>query len=486
MLRINGTLNINDAYSFPLTDGSANQVLVTDGNDILTWTNVSDLSDGVWTVDGNNIYSAVSGNVGIGTTSPSQKLTIINSTEFTLGGNDTGVDNIYLENHSAGAGDENIGASISFSGPYNGGSGAQRRHAAIVGVQETTETDYIGLAFYTHNSTGSTGDMQESFRISHDGLIGIGTTTPNQPLDVNGDVETGAGDSGYDGFAEIISIRAQSDLWVMGVQNETTEGESDFFIGKNYSEDGTFHIENSGDVGIGITNPTNKLHVVDDYRAVYGTSTTTGNHSYGIYGTAYGGTLWSYGVYGASLGSGGGRIGVFGSASGGTTNYAGYFSGDVNITGSIAKGSGTFKIDHPLDPENKYLYHSFVESPDMMNIYNGNIILDRSGEATVTMPDYFEALNMEFRYQLTAIGAPGPNLYIAKEISGNTFKIAGGTSGTKVSWQVTGIRHDPFANENRVKVEVDKEANDRGKYIHPDAYNQPKEKGIDYEMRNMK
>ena len=39
-----------------------------------------------------------------------------------------------------------------------------------------------------------------------------------------------------------------------------------------------------------------------------------------------------------------------------------------------------------------------------MNIYNGNITTNETGEATVTLPDYFEALNIEFRYQLTVIG----------------------------------------------------------------------------------
>ena len=56
-------------------------------------------------------------------------------------------------------------------------------------------------------------------------------------------------------------------------------------------------------------------------------------------------------------------------------------------------------IDHPLDPANKYLYHSFVESPDMKNIYDGVITTDANGDATVVMPDYFEALNKDFRYQ---------------------------------------------------------------------------------------
>ncbi|MFV1980727.1 MAG: hypothetical protein ACC655_06200, partial [Rhodothermia bacterium] len=145
-------------------------------------------------------------------------------------------------------------------------------------------------------------------------------------------------------------------------------------------------------------------------------------------------------------------------------------SGDVNISGNISKAGGSFKIDHPLDPENKYLYHSFVESPDMMNVYNGNVVLEENGEAIVELPSYFEALNREYRYLLTAIGKPGPNLYIASKISGNQFSIAGGTAGMEVSWQVTGIRKDPYAEQNPIKVEVDKPAEERGTYLHPEAY----------------
>ncbi len=114
----------------------------------------------------------------------------------------------------------------------------------------------------------------------------------------------------------------------------------------------------------------------------------------------------------------------------------------------------------------------------MMNVYNGNVTLNANGEAIVTMADWFEALNKDFKYQLTAIGAPGPNLYIAEEISGNQFKIAGGTSGMKVSWQVTGIRQDAYANENRIQVEELKKPEERGKYLHPTAFGQPKEMGI--------
>jgi len=131
-------------------------------------------------------------------------------------------------------------------------------------------------------------------------------------------------------------------------------------------------------------------------------------------------------------------------------------TGNLTVTGSVAKGSGSFRIDHPLDPQNKYLSHSFVESPEMMNVYNGVVTLDGAGEAVVTMPTWFEALNKDFRYQLTAIGAPGPNLYVAEEIADNRFKIAGGKAGGKVSWQVTGIRHDAYALANPIRVEEDK------------------------------
>lgn len=145
-------------------------------------------------------------------------------------------------------------------------------------------------------------------------------------------------------------------------------------------------------------------------------------------------------------------------------------SGNLAIAGNIFKSGGAFRIDHPVDPANKYLYHSFVESPDMMNIYNGLVILDDAGAATVTLPDWFEALNRDFRYQLTSIGAPGPNLYVAEEVSGNQFKIAGGKPGAKVSWQVTGVRHDAWANAHRIPTEVEKVGPEKGKYLNPQLY----------------
>jgi hypothetical protein len=161
-------------------------------------------------------------------------------------------------------------------------------------------------------------------------------------------------------------------------------------------------------------------------------------------------------------------------------DYAGYFGGNVHVNGTLSKTGGSFKIDHPLDPESKYLNHSFVESPDMMNVYNGNVVLDANGEAWVELPEYFEALNRGFRHQLTPIGGPGPGLYIAQEVLDNCFQIAGGAPGLKVSWQVTGIRQDPWAEANRIVVEEDKPADEQGTYLHPEVYGLPEERSLAY------
>lgn len=162
------------------------------------------------------------------------------------------------------------------------------------------------------------------------------------------------------------------------------------------------------------------------------------------------------------------------------SGIAAFFEGDVSVFGNLSKSSGSFKIDHPLDPANKYLYHSFVESPDMKDIYDGVVTLDGNGEATVQLPDWFDALNKDFRYQLTAIGGPGPNLYISQEVSGNQFAIGGGKPGMKVSWQVTGTRQDAWANAHRIPVEEEKSAQERGYYIAPELFGQAAEKQITY------
>ena len=154
-------------------------------------------------------------------------------------------------------------------------------------------------------------------------------------------------------------------------------------------------------------------------------------------------------------------------------------SGNLTVKGSLSKGSGSFKIDHPLDPANKYLYHSFVESPDMMNIYNGNATTNKQGLAVVVLPNYFEALNRDFRYQLTPIGQFA-QVIVAKKIANNRFVIRTSKPRVEVSWQVTGIRHDAYAAAHRIPVEEEKPLQERGKYLHPELFGAPAEKAVGY------
>lgn len=129
-------------------------------------------------------------------------------------------------------------------------------------------------------------------------------------------------------------------------------------------------------------------------------------------------------------------------------------NGNLNVFGSLTKGSGSFVIDDPLDPANKILYHSFVESPESKDIYDGLATLDINGEAHVALPQYFDALNGEVRYQFSALDQPMPNLYLKQEEKNNAFVIAGGVPGGTISWQLSGVRHDAYILKYPVKNEV--------------------------------
>jgi hypothetical protein len=219
------------------------------------------------------------------------------------------------------------------------------------------------------------------------------------------------------------------------------------------------------------------------------------NEGFGVYGIGEGG-VDSAGVYGSNgnLGNGvaiwGQSIGsgpaIYGQASG--TGLAGRFTGPVvvegnlSVQGTLSKSSGSFRIDHPLDPANKFLSHSFVESPDMKNIYDGNVTTDATGSATVTLPDYFAALNRDFRYQLTVLGQFAQAI-VSREIADNRFEIHTDKPGVKVSWQVTGIRQDAYAQANPIVVEESKPPKEQGLYLFPAGFGAGEEKQIGHPSR---
>jgi len=162
---------------------------------------------------------------------------------------------------------------------------------------------------------------------------------------------------------------------------------------------------------------------------------------------------------------------------------AAQFNGHVDVKGKLTKSLLEFKIDHPLDPASRYLSHSTVESDEMKNVYDGEVVLDENGEAEIALPDWFEALNERLRYQLTPLGRPAPDLHVSRKLSGNRFSVSGGGPGTEVCWQVTGIRHDPYALANPLVVESDKKGEEYGRYRHPEPHGATADLAIGHGVR---
>jgi hypothetical protein len=303
----------------------------------------------------------------------------------------------------------------------------------ILGRQDNTATLRTSLV-----RTGSNGDI--ALFVENEfggGIFGQGGGPDPFPLSSN---TTGVRGDSVNGFG----------VWGSSSHNAGVFGESD--------EDASiWGYGSSGGVG------------VYGMSSAIGVQGTSSENQTGVFGHSFDGT----GVYGDSRHS----TGVIGHSN---TGLAGLFDGDVHVSGSIsASGNKPFRIDHPLDPANKYLNHVSVESPQMKNVYDGVAQLDEEGVAWVQLPEYFQALNRDFRYQLSAIGAPAPQLHIAEEVAENRFKIAGGQAGMKVSWQLTGIRKDRWAEANPLQVEQEKGAEERGRYLQPELYgDESEERGI--------
>jgi hypothetical protein len=158
------------------------------------------------------------------------------------------------------------------------------------------------------------------------------------------------------------------------------------------------------------------------------------------------------------------------------------FTGSVDVTGDFTATAKSFVIDHPLDPAGKYLAHVSVESSEQANLYSGNVVLDDNGEAVVSLPAWAEAINEDFRYQLTCVGRAAP-VYVADEVAGNEFRIAGGVAGLKVSWQLTGIRKDAWAKAHPLVVEQDKPEADQGYFRHPELFGSDQQHSIAHRHR---
>jgi hypothetical protein len=438
---------------------------------------------GTTTIGNSSIFQTVGGNVGIATTSPAAKLDVKGTEDvrntLTLFPSGT---NPALSVHGTALEVSNTGQVTFVSGQTFPGTGT---------------VSSVGLSAPSSDFTVSGSPITKS------GTLGLSWTVAPTSNDIanaivkrdgSGNIAVSAVSASSSTSYPIYGADTSSGSYgVVGVSNNGTgmyaQGPTGLYA--TATSYGVYATANDGVVGL--TNGTGNGVVgrASSGSGVYGAA-TTGN---GVFGTENSG---GYGVYGDSTSSNGvGVVGLAdntGGAGGAFYNdstgdaifayeqsggYAAFFDGNVDVDGNLSKAGGSFKIDHPLDPANKYLYHSFVESPDMKNVYDGVATLDASGEATVQMPDWFGVLNRDFRYQLTCIGGFAP-VYIAEELANNQFKIGGGRAGMRVSWQITGIRQDAWANAHRIPVEQEKEAKLKGFYLHPELYGAPAEKQIQW------
>ena len=195
------------------------------------------------------------------------------------------------------------------------------------------------------------------------------------------------------------------------------------------------------------------------------------------------------------LANGANSIAIYGQSNGG---LAGYFSGDVlasndlTVSGTLTAARKLFQIDHPTDPKNRILVHCSVESSELLNIYSGTVETNADGKAVVQLPDYFDALNTDVRYQLTVIKQFAQAM-VAEEVKEHRFSIATDKPNVKVSWQLTAVRQDSYALAHPLIVEQQKFGTDArarqlqdaspvhesGRLVTRDSGNM----GLDFEIR---
>jgi len=361
---------------------------------------------------------------------------------------------------------------------------------------------------------GDTSIFEDKF-----GKVGVGTDTPTSKLTVQGMIETTMGglkfpDGTVQGTAAVSGLQSifhdgtltgdgtsalplgiAIPLTLNGVSDQApiltilNTGQGDGIVataGSTINTDAPAGVRAvGGDSAIG--------------RAGRGMTAQGGNHTGSDFAQDAGAGI---SARGGDSANGFGGVGVFATGGAGSANshggdgivasggapdgFAGFFEGLVEITGSLrvgqnlsVQGTKNFKIDHPLDPENRYLLHAAIESSEVLNIYSGNITTDENGNAVITLPDWFEAINRDFRYQLTVVGTFAQAI-VAEKIKSNRFSIKTNSPNVEVSWQVTGVRSDAVMLIHPFKAEQGKPDGERGYYLSPDAYGQPTERGVEW------
>jgi hypothetical protein len=346
-------------------------------------------------------------------------------------------------------------------------------------------------SFATLGANSFAGNQSVTGNLSATGEVSAGGSPSGNVSSGNVEVDSAAQNNG--GYGPGLTFGGGGETIISNRAGITNQFGLDFFT--SYTP--RLSITNTGLVGIGVQSPGWMLEVLppSDSRifggAIFGADDTGSGvgASYALYTAGGNDTttipfnsagLAAFLVGGSSnIGFGGDGVDAYPGTGAAGNGYAGYFAGDVDINGTIYTGSKDFKIDHPLDPANKYMYHASVESSEMKNIYDGTVTTDANGDAAVELPQWFETLNRDFRYQLTVIGQFAQAI-VASKIANHRFSIKTDKPNVEVCWQVTGVRQDAYAMAHPLQVEVDKPGRERGYYIHPQLYGAPEDKSIEW------
>ena len=351
-----------------------------------------------------------------------------------------------------------------------------------IGSKRTAGGSQNGLDFYTAANSRMT--------ITNSGNVGIGTSAPRDRLHVAG---------GYwgKGHFMLYANEGEGQNGTAYIQARDASGTSSIGLQFRTQRFGSYVDAMKLDAGGDLLIPAGSLRVVaeagQDGPTIYGESTYQGA---ALWGRSNGSALIeNAGVYGESLYNSGN--GVAGIANNGENayaiygesinGYAGYFQGEVHSFGLLDGPDLHVKIDHPVDPATRYLSHSTVQSAEQKTVYDGTVTTDARGYATVMLPDWFEALNRDFRYQLTIVDDSDSEHFIqakvVRRIADHQFTIRTSMGNVAVCWQVTGIRQDAYALAHPVTVDELKPESERGYYLHPVEHGQSEQMSINWQRK---